>query len=195
MDAGGGLLLTVIGSPPSSMSRPLFTAFALLVSAPLLPAQGPACFPDCDPPAAFRDLTIGQLVDAEELLARPELPKLPTQRPAIDPGNCHPDALLFSEINALAPAEPFCPVLLAPAASPETIAPPPSAQAELAAPAGQTPPAPASRGAVVNCALAAPDTVPGAVEPSSLPAERVPEPSALLLLVGAAAWILLRRKL
>lgn len=178
------------------MNPPALLALAImLVSASALSAQVPSFLLEDEPPGTFRDLTICQLVDAADLLNRPGMPAVPPPEAAADATLCHPDTLLFCEVDTLAPAEPFRPIRSKPLIHGDPAVPLPAA-----APANPTfPPAPPGPCFVVNCARAGtggeesalPDSRNGS-PPSDV--DRVPEPSAILLLVGAAAWILLRRK-
>lgn len=179
------------------MNPPALLALAImLVSASPLSAQGPTFLLEDEPPGTFRDLTIRQLVDATDLLNRPGMPAVPPAEAAAVATLCHPDTLLFCEVNTLIPAEPFRPIRSEPLITGEPAAP-------LPAVAPVNPPfSPASPGPcfVVNCAQSGTGGEGPSLQGSRngappSEADRVPEPSAVLLLVGAAAWILLRRKL
>jgi len=168
----------------------------MLVSASPLSAQGPSFLLEDEPPGMFRDLTIRQLVDATDILTRPGMPAVQPPEAAADATLCHPDTLLFCEINTLVPSEPRRTIRSAPFIDGEAAVPLP-AVAPASPPFAPAPPGPCF---VVNCS----NSGTGGVEPASQgsrngappsEADRVPEPSAVLLLVGAAAWILLRRKL
>jgi hypothetical protein len=180
------------------MKAPLFLTLAVLAAALPLAARGQSV-PDSlsgEADGDFRDLGITRLVDAVDALRDPAAaPLLPPVRPgAPDASLCAPDSLLFAEQDPLAPGDPWGPALLPAAAE----VPGPPAREFL--PAGPGSPG-ISPGPVIE--VTRPESSTGSVIPASqpvlagatpVPAEQVPEPSAILLVIGAAAWILLRRK-
>lgn len=180
------------------MKAPLSLTLAVLAAALPLAARGQSV-PDSlsgETDGDFRDLGITRLVDAVDALRDPAAaPLLPPARPgAPDASLCAPDSLLFAEQDPLAPGDPWGPALLPAAAE----VPGPPAREFL--PAGPDSPG-ISPGPVIE--VTCPESSTGSVIPASqpvlagatpVPAEQVPEPSAILLVIGAAAWILLRRK-
>lgn len=173
------------------MNPPAFLALVMLISATPLSAQGPVFFADEDEAGTFRDLTIRQLVDAAGLLARPGVPAGPAPEATGDATFCWPDTLLFCEINTLAPGDPFCPIRCKP-----TIPEDAEGQHPDGLPLDPVAELPElTRGLMVNCANAVPAWQPTRTQATPSEVAQIPEPSAVLLLVGAAAWILLRRKL
>ena len=184
------------------MKAPLSLTLAVLAAALPLAARGQSV-PDSlsgEADGDFRDLGITRLVDAVDALrdpaAAPLLPPAPARPGAPDASLCAPDSLLFAEQDPLAPGDPWGPALLPAAAE----VPGPPAREFL--PAGPASPG-VSPGPVVMAEVTGPESSTGSVIPASqpvlagatpIPAEQVPEPSAILLVIGAAAWILLRRK-
>ncbi len=175
------------------MNPPVFFASALLALAPAMPAQCLVSISGDASSGSFRDLTIGQLVDASELLAHPGWQPAPDARPAFAPDFQDPDALLFCDFAPLVPREAprtLLPLTVesGPALSLPSPEPMPSPPDPAPSPAG---------GTVLTCSAADPEpaivagALPGTEAP---PADPIPEPSAIVLLLGAAAWILLRRK-
>lgn len=175
------------------MNLPAFFALALLAFAPAMPGQCLVSFPEDDSSGPFRDLTIAQLVDAAELLEHHGWQLPSPRRPDFAPDFEDPDALLFFDLAPLAPRE-------APrAALPEVVDPgpvlPPSDEAAM--PARTAPPPPATGAVVVTCSAGDPETTLAGgplTATEAPPVAPIPEPSAIVLLLGAAAWILLRRK-
>jgi len=188
MDEAGPGLLLLSSSPPRPMTPPVLTALALLALSPALPAQCLTPFlPDDD---ARTDPAITRIADAFEILRGPFSPPLPSA----DSVHLDPDLLVYCDHNPLAPAHPFRPLQSGSAVPLEEPAEqPPSAVVIPESPA--TP-----QGLLVSCAHAGPGGVITAglpVRTELLPpaAEQVPEPSAVLLIIGAAAWILLKRRI
>lgn len=175
------------------MNPPVFFALALLAFAPAVSAQCLVSFPEDDPSGPFRDLTIAQLVDAAELLEHHGWQLPSPRRPDFAPDFENPDALLFCDLAPLAPRE--APRVALPAVlDPGPVLPPPDAAAMPA----RTAPPPSPTGAlVVTCSAGSPEmTLAGGpmTATEAPPVAPIPEPSAIVLLLGAAAWILLRRK-
>lgn len=171
------------------MKAPLSLTLAVLATAFPLAAQTTPSFLSGDPDGDFHDLGISRLVDAIDALRDPVPPALPARREAPDASLCLPDSLLFADPDPLALEEAPCPQVVRPATDDSR------PLTREASPAG---PAPA-RAASVPAAdpgesAAAPAAQPVLAGAAPLPADQVPEPSALLLILGAAAWILLRRK-
>jgi len=184
-------VLAIPGSPAFPMNPPAFLALVMLISATPLSAQGPVFFADENEAGTFRDLNIRQLVDAADLLARPGVPAGPPPEATGDATFCRPDTLLFCEINTLAPGDPLCAIRREP-----TIPGNPAEPHPGGLPLDLAPELPElAHGFVVNCANAVPAWQPARTQATPSEVAQIPEPSAVLLLVGAAAWILLRRKL
>ena len=171
------------------MKAPVFLTLAALAAAPPLAAQSAPDFLCGETDENFHDLGIVQLVDAADALRDPLPGLLPAVPAAPDASLCNVDSLLFCDLNPLAPAERFHPPATAPPAEVSDLE-------SRGAPAGAQP-VPVDPGPVVACSDSATGSVMSTWQPVVAdvpPAEPVPEPSAILLVVGAAAWILLRRK-
>lgn len=172
------------------MNPPAFFAWALLALAPALPAQCLDALSEDHLPKPFRDLTIGELVDATELLANPgrQVPRSP--RPCCAPDSQDPEVLLFCDIALLTPIKtkatlPREPEAIEPLLSPPSAGPIPPRPAPAALPAG---------GGTVTCSTDGPAEEVMVFNRTRPEVPPVPEPSVIVLLAGAAAWILLRRK-
>jgi len=174
------------------MKAPLFVSLAVLAAAFPLAAQSVPASLCGDSGGDFRDLGIVELVDAIDALSDPAPSPAPARPEAPDASLCHPDSLLFADQDSLVPGEPACPAIFRAATQ---VSKPSSRESSPAA----LPPPADSRGLQV----ARPASAPGSIVPVSqpvlagaapIPADQVPEPSALPLVLGAAAWILLRRK-
>ena len=159
------------------MKAPLLLTLASLAAAFPLAAQSASAALSGETDGDFRDPGISQLVDAAEALRAPARPAAP------DAGRCTADSLLFGEIHSLSTgeSEPF--PISAPAEEQSKEDPAPAPEIEPVS-AAVPDPAPATAGVLPALQAAVPD-VP--------PAGPVPEPSGILLVLGAAAWILLRR--
>lgn len=189
MDPELRFLLWATGSL-SPMNPPVSFVWAMLALAPALPAQCLDSFAEGDFPKPFRDLTIGELVDAAELLANPgrQVPRRP--RLWCAPDLQDPEVLLFCDIALLAPVEtkaivPREPEAIEPFPSPPSAGPMTPRPAPAAFPAG---------GGTVTCSASGPEDEVAAHSRTQPEVSPVPEPSVIVLLAGAAAWILLRRK-
>lgn len=171
------------------MKAPLFLTLAVLAPAFPLAAQSAPSFLSGDPDGDFHDLGISGLVDAIDALRDPAPPALPARREAPDASLCLPDSLLFADPVPLALEEAPCPPGVRPATDDSR------PLTREVSPAGPAPARPASVPAAdPEESAAAPAAQPVLAGAAPLPADQVPEPSAVLLVLGAAAWILLRRK-
>lgn len=194
MDGEAPGLLMLAGSTRPPMKAPVFLTLAALAAASPLAAQSaPASLAgEAQTDGDFRDLGIVQLVDAADALRDPAFLPPPARHPAPDASCCDADTLIFCEINTLAPGEIFCsPTRVSAEAFKIAILP-------RAVPGNEPVPA-AAPGPPVACADSSNGSVIPAGQPvlagaTPIPADQVPEPSAILLVIGAAAWILLRKK-
>lgn len=174
------------------MKAPLSLTLAVLATAFPLAAQTAPSFLCGDSDGEFHDLGIVELVDATNALIDPVPSPKPARCEAPDASQCTPDSLLFSDQHPLTPGEPSSPGILQ---TPTEASGPPTRESVT----DETTPPGASSVPAVGC----PDCAAGATVPASqpvlagatpVPVDQVPEPSAILLVLGAAAWILLRRK-
>lgn len=190
MDGYGPGLLQLTGSTrPAPMKAPLSLTLAVLATAFPLAAQSVPAFLSVDPEGDFRDLGISRLVDAIDALRDPSSLPPPARPESPDASLCLPGSLLFADRDPLAQQEASWPAISDFQATTEI--------------SGLLTRQPASAGATSVTAVACAECPTGATAPASqpvlagatpVPADQVPEPSAILLVLGAAAWILLRRK-
>jgi hypothetical protein len=169
------------------MIFPVCLVLATLSAALPLRAQTPV---HCLPGASNADL--GCLILAREaepaaLVRSAEVAGLGLEPDGDDAGSADRSPLLYSDLNTLAPAEAFCPLACETGKLP--------AEAPAAVPRGPAEPVtagPGHAGSTAGSVAAVWQMT--AASPPQVTADPVPEPSVILLIAGAAAWILLRRK-
>lgn len=171
------------------MKAPLLLTLASLAAAfPLAAQSASAALSGEMDGEDFHDPGISQLVDAAEALRASG----PDRFAAPDAGRCTADSLLFCEIHTLSTGENDASLSISAPAEEELVLEDTQAvpefepvSTEASTPVVDRPdPETAEVLSTVKAALA---------EVPPVPAGPVPEPSGILLVIGAAAWILLRR--